>query len=307
MKSTFLSPKRIAFFAISAILLGLSLLLSTTTATNISGGRIRYERVHPNGFVEVSNQPFPDSSFSSHATTGVQTGGWDGTTSLGKLTINLPIWSPESVGVTHAYIPVSIEGSSCPMVRTQILLNADNSARNRESEIIMLTTSLPRQTVRVGNLVPGTHYLYRIIARGCDETAATYERALETLPNPSPVHKIDTRKAPALTLDEIESEVAAQTALIKSVQNIFNTPTFDNASPENTTTSESFDNADIATLDEYEDNTPQDYTDYLENSLKKERSLHLPTTLRGWIAIILLTLGTIGIIIALAGNRKQGL
>lgn len=339
-----LRSPRLLTLSSAFIVLALGLFITSTTADD--GTQSRYTRVLSNGYVEVSNQPFVDSSFSNNPN------GWNGNLATGPLGLNLIIREAESVGVTHAYIPVSIEGSSCPIVRTQILLNAPSYRNHRQSDIIILSSSHPVEIVRVANLVPNTRYQYRILARGCNMTAATYKRELVTLNDPTPRYAYTQPKtsAPVVAVPEpaiepvvIEEEpIMVAPAVFENEQfpTIFeDTPEaafYDDSYVEETSvieeesdsrnfferigdwikriwtkflntrdrSSEEADPQDDVFVQDTEPLTEESQPEE-ESLIERERGVRLPTTARGWVAVILLVVGTAGIIGSFISTRKK--
>ncbi|HEY1041264.1 MAG TPA: hypothetical protein VGE63_00885 [Candidatus Paceibacterota bacterium] len=355
------SPHTLVFSG-GLIMLAFGLLITSTTADD--GTQSRYTRVLPNGYVEVSHQPFTNSSFNTIIST------WDSNPAFGTLGLNLSIREPESVGITHAYIPVSIEGSTCPIVRTQILLNASVYRNHRQSDILILSSSHQAEVVKVENLVPNTRYEYRILARGCNMTAATYKRELTTLKDPTPryTYTQPKRSSPVIVIPEpaaVEPTII-EPAPVTAEPEVFeddHLPTFEDLTPlfpEDETYSQdpyledpiitdeshsqnfferiwawikrvwaqflntrdrsevevSQDVPDDVFVQETEPITEESYQDDAvftqetkpiveETAIERERGINLPNTAREWIAVILLIIGTAGIIGSFMSTRKK--
>ncbi len=172
--------------SISCALLGASLLITTTIADN--GFINRFERVYSGGIIEISPVPFSDSTYSSSQSTfkNIVTKTSYTSNPLLPLDVLVTITDPQSVGITHVYIPVSTFGSTCGIIQSQIIIhNEEIMTPNIESSVVTTTSSNSSERVRTGNLLPDTLYSYKIISRGCDKTASTYERSFITLPDPS--------------------------------------------------------------------------------------------------------------------------
>lgn len=265
------------------IILGAGLLVTTGIADG--GSRVRYERILTNGVVEVSEVPFADSPYNTTILNG-----WSWSSTLSEqtpLSLILTIRQPDSIGITHAYVPVSILGSMCPMARAQVLANANDVTKDGESEIIMLTSSNPEQLVRINNLHPNTRYSYRILAKGCNTNSITYEREFTTLPDP------------AATRSAQRAQSRNKTVWSKtSVSAVVKTPTIETiTTPDPATLTES-----SMTPETTNSETQTPNSDTLPTTEK--RSFTLPQNPREWIAIALLLIGTIGIIASFITSKK---